>query len=240
MILALKLESMFLMFKTVGQLLVNNGRAVQSVRFTSIFELGYFDIALEALNYLDPDEICILDLNGNVENTLHDNIVLINQLSLPVCVGGGAHPKILQKFPVERLIMNSSIFNNQSEKNDLTAGKQSLIAYLPYKFFERRLYVYNSSIKNFTEVKLDFFSGILEYFSEMVLLDANGQGVKDGFCEDIFDLIPKTIVHRIYLSGGMNSEHIYRCKDLGYSGVIIDNTSLYSSQKIFRRYFDAM
>lgn len=231
---------MFSMFKTVGQLLVNNGRVVQSVRFNSTFELGYFDIALEALNYLDPDEICILDLNGNVENTLLDNIPLINQLRLPVCVGGGAHPKILQKFPVERLIMNSYIFNNQIKKNDLKAGKQSLIAYLPYKLLGRRLHVYNSNIKNFTEVKLDFFPILLEYFSEIILLDANGQGVKDGFCEDIFDLLPKTIVHRVYLSGGMNSENIYRCKDLGYSGVIIDNASLYSSQKIFRRYFHAM
>lgn len=228
------------MFKVVAQLLVNNGMVVQSLRFNSTFELGCFDIALEALNYLDPDEICILDLNGQVENTLLDNIVFLNQVRLPVCVGGGAHPEILKKYPVERLIMNSAVFNSEGQKNDFAAGKQSLIAYLPYKITGHQLYIYNSSIKKFIEVKLDFFSGVLEYFSEIILLDANGQGVKDGFGEDIFDLIPKTIVHRIYLSGGMNSDHIYRCQNLGYSGVIIDNTSLYSDQKIFGRYCHAM
>ena len=116
---------------------------------------------------------------------------------------------------------------SEEEKEQVGPEMQKIYTYLEH--------VYNSNIKNFTEVKLDFFPILLEYFSEIILLDANGQGVKDGFCEDIFDLLPKTIVHRVYLSGGMNSEHIYRCKDLGYSGVIIDNASLYSSQKIFRR-----
>ena len=75
---------------------------------------------------------------------------------------------------------------------------------------------------------------------EIILMDAEGQGIKDGFDEKIFDYIPQTIVSRIYLSGGMNKSHISHSRRIGYSGVIIDNTSLYTVLNISERYFDAV
>jgi imidazole glycerol phosphate synthase subunit HisF len=228
------------MFKTVAQLLVKDGLAVQSQSFGSLIPLGRVDIALEALNYLNPDEICILDLDGDIEKTLINNTITINEIKLPICIGGGSNSALLKRFAIERLIKNSAVFGELYDKSDSSIGRQALIAYLPYKLVDKNLYIYNSNIRAFTKQSINFLYDILNVYSEIILMDANGQGIKDGFDEKIFDYIPETIVSRIYLSGGMNKLQISHSRSIGYAGVIIDNTSLYKVLNICERYFDAV
>lgn len=228
------------MFKTVALLLVKNGLVVQSTEFMNFIPLGRLDIALESLVVLNPDEICIIDVDGNIEKTLEIHSYSLNSVNLPMCVGGGASAELINRFAVERLLQNSAIFNNLNSDQDMLIGKQALIAYLPYKLTGDRFLVFNSDSRKFVEKKIEFLQKILSVYSEIVLLDADGQGIKNGFNDRIFDYIPSSIINRIYLCGGMNSLQVQKAKSTGYSGVIIDNTSLYEVSRIDRRYFDAM
>ena len=228
------------MFKTVAQLLVKDGLAVQSKHFNKLIPLGRLDIALEALTFLNPDEICIIDLDGDIERTLNTNLFTLNRINLPVCAGGGATASLMKRFSIERLLKNSSIFSDIYSSPDVSTGRQALIAYMPYRFADDKLFVYHSDLQKFLEKDIKFLCDTLSVYSEIVLLDADGQGVKNGFNNQIFKYIPNELTNRIYLSGGMNYSHINLAKSIGYSGTIIDNTSLYRTWSIDRRFFDAV
>ena len=228
------------MFKTVALLLVKNGQVVQSTEFMNFIPLGRLDIALESLVVLNPDEICIIDVDGNIEKTLETHSYSVNAINLPMCVGGGASAELINRFSIERLLKNSAIFNNLNADQDMFIGKQALIAYLPYKLTGERFLVFNSDSRQFIEKKIEFLQKILSVYSEVILLDADGQGIKNGFNDRILDYIPSSIIHRIYLCGGMNSLQVQKAKSAGYSGVIVDNTSLYELSSIDRRYCEAM
>ena len=63
------------MFRIVGQILVKNGHAVQCDNFSDIYSLGEFKNAVKSLEALEPDEINIKDLDGNISLTLKDNLM---------------------------------------------------------------------------------------------------------------------------------------------------------------------
>jgi imidazole glycerol phosphate synthase subunit HisF len=223
------------MFRSVGQLLVKDGLAAQSVGFSQYIYLGRLDIALESLASLEPDEISILDLDGNIRKTLSENYQAFSQVDLPLTVGGGGQLLAQHEFPVERVFYNSIFFDGTDKKvfSSSVPGKQSVVAYLPYRIREGELCVFNSSIGEFVRVDTQWLETVLQTAQEIAFLDADAQGLAGRFNQTILDTVSEYVVHRSYFSGGLSQDDIELLKSKNCAGYIIDNVSLYGNAKIY-------
>jgi imidazole glycerol phosphate synthase subunit HisF len=218
-------------FRLVGCLLIKNSVCVQSFSFRGLVPLGMFSLALSFLSKLDPDEICIIDLDGDINNFIKDKGAL-EGCNLPIVIGGGALKNMPSSEHIfhERILINSELFENDSEilegilKHN---GRQSIIGYLPIKYDAGKFKVYCSTVRGFVSVNDGFWIKINETCSDIIVLDSEAQGSESGFN---FNLMKKVEfpISRVYISGGIIHKDITKAKDNGYAGVVIDNKSLFT------------
>ena len=225
------------MFRIVGQILVKNGHAVQCDNFSDIYSLGEFKNAVKSLEALEPDEINIMDLDGNISLTLKDNLPVLKSLRIPISVGGGVDLGEIHSYPVERYLINSLLFESDVSHrlDNFKQGRQSLIGYLPFKE-DRGVFQYFNSTKGvFLEVGHRLLSKIFDICSEVIFLDTDHQGNLGRFNSRFPNSIPREYLMRSYLSGGICPDNLSLFRRLGCAGVVLDNSSLYWQQKIYKR-----
>jgi len=225
-------------FRIVGQILVKNGLAVQSIKFNDYLFLGRVDIALESLAALRPDEISIIDLDGNIGKIINDNYNAINNIDLPLAIGGGAKFIKQHKVPVERMFYNSIFFQEDmvEQLSRTGSGRQSIVAYFPYKVKKKRLLVFNSTKNMFVPADSAWLRCVLANAQEIAFLDVEGQGTLNGFDNNICDMLEDYILERSYFSGGLSLENIQLLRRRNCAGYIVDNFSLYGNQPLYESY----
>lgn len=223
------------MFRVGAQILLKNGHAYQSVGFSQLIYLGRFDIAIESLSQKMPDEIVVTSLDGDIADELKKHSVILDQVNVPLLIGGGAAKADLATEPVERTLYNSALFCEKAmdrlKQNPL--GFQSSLGYLPFCLHDHNLSVYDSDINNFTAVDVSWLRQRAEIVQEFVLLDAVNQGGCEVFNAKILDYLPDDIIQRSYFSGGIGESQLGAVIAAGAAGYIIDNIYLYSNSKIF-------
>lgn len=223
-------------FKISSTILLKRNIALQSYYFKELIPLGDINWIIKSLLKLIPDEIHIIDLNGEIYNSLGE-IKDFSNFNLPLAIGGGINNIFLnKKICCERFIINSKLFDDLfflKKLRDLY-GKQSIIGFLPFKIINNKPLFYNSSIKNFVDLDTIKFFEIIQNTCEIILLDVLAQGSHKGFDFRILKFI-KGFNKNIYISGGINKHDINLAKKKGLAGVSIDNSSLYYPIKITER-----
>jgi hypothetical protein len=225
------------MFRIVGQILVKGGLAVQSDRFSETYCLGNFKNAIKSLERLEPDEINIIDIDGNLSSTLEKNLSSLKKIGIPVSVGGGVDLDEIHNFPVERYLINSLLFQERlsSKCENFKQGRQSLIGYLPFRAVGDEFQFFDSTSGEFVHLDENHFEKVFHFCSEVVFLDADNQGFLGSFNRHFLDHIPREYLMRSYLSGGIFVDNLSPFRDLDCAGVVLDNSSLYWQRKIYRR-----
>jgi uncharacterized protein related to proFAR isomerase len=110
-------------------------------------------------------------------------------------------------------------------------GHQSMVASVPFIINDKILKIYNSKNDDFRAIKSGLCTEMENNFNEIILLDANAEGSKNGFNFEVLDYIdfPND---RILISGGLTKNDINKAKEIGLAGVSIDNFSLHSEYSI--------
>jgi len=233
----------FSMFRVCAQILTLDGHAVQSIRFKDIIPLGKLNPVVKCINELMPDEIHIQAIDGKISEVLKELSSVMKHINLPLSVGGGVRSLINVRGSMdyaERYIFNSDIFLSEKlESKDVRQkyGLQSCIGYLPFRFDNqlRTFIFFNSDTQSFNSVDVNLLSTIFNSFSEVVLLDADAQGLASGFNMDILKSFEGNHYSRIYVSGGIDAYTIAKSKEIGLAGVVLDNSSLFFSDRVYLR-----
>ena len=233
----------FLMFRVCAQILTLDGHAVQSFRFRDIIPLGELNSVVKCINDLMPDEIHIQAIDGKICEVLEELSSVLKNINLPLSVGGGVKSLVNVRGSIdyaERYIFNSDIFLREKIESKGVRqkyGLQACIGYLPFRFDNqlRTFIFFNSDTQSFDSLDVDILHKIFNSFSEIVLLDADAQGLVSGFNMDILKIFEGSHYSRIYVSGGINVHTIAMSKEIGLAGVVLDNSSLFFSDRIYLR-----
>ena len=110
-------------------------------------------------------------------------------------------------------------------------GRQAIVGYVPFVIKEGILQIYNSENNKFIEVPLDFWESVSFSCNELILLDSESEGTKQGFNFEVLNFL-KFPFGRILISGGVTSADIKTAKRIGLAGVSIDNSVLHTEFSI--------
>ena len=110
-------------------------------------------------------------------------------------------------------------------------GRQSMVASIPFIVQNGSFMVYHSKSDVFKFVKGNFWNRVKENFNEIILLDAESEGSKNGFDFSVLDDVDFPI-ERTLISGGLTKSDINKAQKMNLAGVSIDNFTLYSEYSI--------
>jgi imidazole glycerol phosphate synthase subunit HisF len=227
------------MFRICAGIILKNNECVLSYEFKRLKKLGILNWVIKRINNLNPDEIFIIDLNGTIVETLMKHPKTLEKINVPLILGGGilnmrdTHNLV----PFERITVNSTLFhNNDFEIKSFVNrfGKQAVLGYLPFIFSGSEILIYNSESKVFQKVDHYFWSNLQTFCDEIILLSASQQGMSCGFDFPVLQHVPFDH-RRIYISGGITEGDIKMARRKNLAGVVLDNSPLLYSQKIYNR-----
>ena len=225
------------MTRIIAPVFTKRARAVQVFNFHFHRDLGDLRTVLRNVNELQPDEICLLSIDGNLNSILKNNDIFYS-VNLPLIAGGGVSTVSIGDYPVERFLINSAYFENKQRLIDrikVKSGQQSLLLLLPFENNFGQISVWNSSVQGLVPLDSEDFESLFLDYSEIVLLDMKKQGLPGGFDFTVLNQFPDRFHDRIIVSGGIDSRTIELAKTLGLGGVMIDNQALYYNEKIYLR-----
>lgn len=217
-----------------------DGNAIQSYYFKDKRFLGNLQQVLKFLDEYEVDEVhIIVPSKGDSDcNSLQIFSDLSNvSISTPLGIGGGLTMEnigqITQEPFFERCIFNGAIFDNFQllKRSRIIMGHQSMVALIPFMINNDMLLIYNSKRDAFQKVESALWEKINSIFNEIILLDVESEGSKEGFNFEVFEHIEFPI-ERILISGGLTRGDIDRAKNIGLAGVSIDNFALHSEYSI--------
>ena len=225
------------MTRIIAPIFVKNNSVVQTFGFHRSYYLGELKSVLKNITDLEPDEICLLSIDGNLDliDFKREEFTTTN---LPLIIGGGVKKIIQEKLPAERFLLNSAYFDeNYSLINNILTknGNQAIICLLPFKYENQILEVWNSTMNKLVPLCEDKLLKIYNIFSEIIFLDMDKQGEHSGFNFDLFTDFKKLNLRQTIIAGGVDDETIRKAKNMKLAGVMIDNQSLYFNKKIHLR-----
>ncbi len=185
--------------RIIGVIAVENGMAVQSIKYQRTLPLGRPEMLAENLDRWGADEIMILDL-GRSRKGLGPDMDLIHRLgalglTTPLSYGGGVitaeHAVAVIQAGVERVCIDSLLHDNPERVISLTqlVGAQAIIAAFPVNIHEYCLQWYDhrkctvGSLSSSALALLD--DG---YISEALVVDWQHEGEKEGFNPALIEL----------------------------------------------------
>lgn len=225
------------MFRIIAPVLCHLGKVVQSRSFNELRLLGELDLVIENLIELEPDEICILSIDGKISE-INFQSKAFQHLNIPLTIGGGVDLKSLSKIPAERFLLNSDFFEagtSLSKAIKRLNGAQSLIGYFPFKVKDDGIHIWNSTVGKLQLCDLELQKKILEYADEYIFLDMEAQGYYSGFDFNIFELFQGLDWSKVLISGGVNETTISTAVAMKLGGVLIDNQALFYNKSVYKR-----
>jgi phosphoribosylformimino-5-aminoimidazole carboxamide ribonucleotide (ProFAR) isomerase len=223
-------------FRIGASVLLNcNGLAIQSYNFKTKRILGSIHQVLNFLDLYEVDEIHVILPLKNIRSTdSYKSLLDLKEIeiSTPIGIGGGItneNIEVITKDPFfERLIFNSAIFKNDSVLKKATSimGRQSMVAYVPFRIDQNEISVYHAKKNIFISVDKHFWQKLSKTFNEVILLDFFSEGNRVGFDFKVFELI-EFPNNRILISGGLLTKDIKIARKMNLAGVSLDNFALH-------------
>lgn len=227
--------------RLIGVITVRQGIAVQSFGYKRWLPLGSPEVLAKNLDRWGIDEILIscIDRSSCELGPDFDLVEKIGRVGLgtPLIYGGGissAEDALrLIKAGADRIVLDSMLFNKQLEVIRLSrmVGAQALIAALPLSLECDGIKWLNHKTKELHNPS-DVLP-IIDYVSEILMIDWKNEGGACSFNENLIRNIPVKNIPLI-LFGGITSS--IQCRNfLSYdrvSGLAIGNSLNYSEHKV--------
>ena len=230
--------------RIIGAIIVKDGLAIQSFKYSNYLPLGSPSIIASNLDKWGADEILILSIDRTT-NKIGPDFSLISKIrkqniSTPLIYGGGIRNledaiNVIQ-MGAERIVIDKGIENDSNllEKISSNVGSQALIASIPCILKEDGIYKYdyiNRKTSKFDNKILDLINS--DIFSEVYISDVSNDGGIGTFQEDILKYL-KNINKPIILFGGITKLSLIDSllNNKKVSAIAIGNSLNYSENRI--------
>lgn len=231
--------------RLIGVITIKNNLAVQSFSYNNYLPIGKPECLTENLDRWGADEILIQIIDRTLKGLGPDYDLLKKigklKISTPIIYSGGIRNSTdavnVIKHGADRIVLDSLVTGNQKEifKIAKSLGTQAIIGSFPVHIKNNKLYHYN--YKELSSKKID--SNLirsyhnLKFVSEILLINKDGEGIRNSFDTNLIKLFPKTSSNFIVFGGISELNQIKRIiKIEKVSAVAIGNFLNYKEHSI--------
>tara|TARA_A100001015_G_scaffold306560_1_gene401041 strand:- start:1580 stop:2350 length:771 start_codon:yes stop_codon:yes gene_type:complete len=202
------------LIRLIPSLLIDNNYLVKGEKFKNHNYVGDIFNAVKIYSEKNVHEIQILDISIRKKNKSIDlNLIkkIRSEIFVPLAVGGGIksfeEASLLINEGVEKIILNSSIFNNYNLINQLAKkfGSQSIVISCDIKKINNEYKLFSNSGIKLEKVNFyDHLKKIQDYGAgEVMVTSIDYEGTKRGLDLDLFNEISSKINIQLIASGGV-------------------------------------
>ena len=230
--------------RLIGVITVKDNKAVQSISYKNYLPIGSPKLVAENLDRWGADEIICLSIDRSKRKYGPDfdliNSISSSSLSTPITYGGGIRDSKdaseVIKSGAERIIVDNTFQKNINSIRKISEriGSQALILSLPVCIKQKKYMLFNYINKKYFEINNYFQESLMNnYSSEIMLIDKNNEGIKDGFQKELLDNFPIKNKKLIIFGGLDNPEKIkYVLSKKEVNAIAIGNSLYYKEHSI--------
>jgi cyclase len=218
--------------RIIPALLMRDGGLVKTVKFSKERYIGDPINAVKIFNEKEVDELCLLDIGATTEGrppAYNEINEIVSEAFMPIGYGGGIqtmdHVERLFKLGVEKVIMNTAAFENESLVKEASSvfGNQSIVVSIDIKkdlFGQYRIYTRSGKSKQ----KIDLLTAVKKMqdlgAGEIILNNIDRDGTMQGYDVDPINKVSKVIdVPLVALGGAASIEDFVAAIQNGASAV---------------------
>jgi len=203
--------------RIIPTLLMRDGGLVKTVKFSKERYIGDPINALKIFNEKEVDELCLLDIGATLEGRppAYDEISqIVSEAFMPIGYGGGIktmnHIESLFKIGVEKVIMNTAAFENETLVKDASSvfGNQSIVVSIDIKkdlWGQYRVFTRSGKLKQ----DIDMITAVKKMqdlgAGEIILNNIDRDGTMQGYDLDPIEKVSKAIEVPLIAIGGAAS-----------------------------------
>ena len=203
--------------RIIPTLLMRDGGLVKTVKFSKERYIGDPINALKIFNEKEVDELCLLDIGATLEGRppAYDEISqIVSEAFMPIGYGGGIktmnHIESLFKIGVEKVIMNTAAFENETLVKDASSvfGNQSIVVSIDIKkdlWGQYRVFTRSGKLKQ----DIDMITAVKKIqdlgAGEIILNNIDRDGTMQGYDLDPIEKVSKAIEVPLIAIGGAAS-----------------------------------
>jgi cyclase len=196
---------------------MRDGGLVKTVKFSKERYIGDPINALKIFNEKEVDELCLLDIGATLEGRppAYDEISqIVSEAFMPIGYGGGIktmnHIESLFKIGVEKVIMNTAAFENETLVKDASSvfGNQSIVVSIDIKkdlWGQYRVFTRSGKLKQ----DIDMITAVKKMqdlgAGEIILNNIDRDGTMQGYDLDPIEKVSKAIEVPLIAIGGAAS-----------------------------------
>jgi cyclase len=196
---------------------MRDGGLVKTVKFSKERYIGDPINALKIFNEKEVDELCLLDIGATLEGRppAYDEISqIVSEAFMPIGYGGGIktmnHIESLFKIGVEKVIMNTAAFENETLVKDASSvfGNQSIVVSIDIKkdlWGQYRVFTRSGKLKQ----DIDMITAVKKIqdlgAGEIILNNIDRDGTMQGYDLDPIEKVSKAIEVPLIAIGGAAS-----------------------------------
>ena len=230
--------------RIIGNVLIKNEIAVQSINFKKYLPIGKPKILIDFLSTWGIDEIIVLDINGSIKDStyLKDNLKEITKNSnTPISAGGGIKNikdvENLIRGGADKVVINSNGILNPKliKKSALEFGNQAVIGSIDVKKVDNNYNVFTHS--GTKQSKFSLIENIKIYeenqVGEILINSIDNDGLKKGFDIKLIKIIKsQTQLPTIICGGAGNFDHFGKIMKYNLSGIASGNFLSFTEHSI--------
>jgi cyclase len=203
--------------RIIPALLMRDGGLVKTVKFSKERYIGDPINAVKIFNEKEVDELCLLDIGATIEGrppAYSEINEIVSEAFMPIGYGGGIqtmdHIERLFKIGVEKVIMNTAAFENESLVKDAANlfGNQSIVISIDIKkdiWGQYKVFTRSGKSKQ----KIDMISAVKKMqdlgAGEIILNNIDRDGTMQGYDLDPIDEVSKALEVPLVALGGAGS-----------------------------------
>lgn len=230
--------------RIIGNVLIKNEIAVQSINFKKYLPIGKPKILIDFLSTWGIDEIIVLDINGSIKDStyLKDNLKEITKNSnTPISAGGGIKNikdvENLIRGGADKVVINSNGILNPKliKKSALEFGNQAVIGSIDVKKVDNNYNVFTHSGTKQSKFSLIETINIYEenQVGEILINSIDNDGLKKGFDIKLIKIIKsQTQLPTIICGGAGNFDHFGKIMKYNLSGIASGNFLSFTEHSI--------
>lgn len=225
-----------------ASILMNREVACQSHEWQIHRPIGSLNVALQALNRLEVDEIAVINIGGRAEygsGAAEASAFLSNiPVTTPVIFGGGIDEKnfraVVANASADRYLLSSSLIEGNFDCLEQLAeivGLQAIIGCLPFRLESGRLRFFHTGSAQWVELSPQAIAEVYTKCDEVLWYDTGADGQKEGFDLSVLKSVDIEL-NRTIICGGVGEKELKWARSRNLAACYIENRILHKEQTL--------